>query len=129
MTTEAQITRQIAVSALVLGSVCALGAYLWGGSMAALGSVIGTALGTINLWALAQLIGRMIDSKASAGSKGPAAVMYVAKAIGFFVLAAFLVSRPWMHHEGFMAGFTAVVIAIAVGGLWGGFDNDNTDSN
>lgn len=124
MTTENQIVRRIAVAALALGAVCALACGWAWGPMAALASAIGTALGTANLWALAQLVTRLIDTKAPKGSKGPAAVLYVAKALGFFILAGFLVSRPWMHREGFMAGFTALVVAIAVGGLWGGFDDD-----
>ncbi len=122
MSTEDVIVRRIAIAAGALGAVTALGAWWLGGPSAALGSVIGTALGTVNLWALAQLVIRLIDTK-TRGSKGPAAVLYVAKALGFFVLAGFLVSRPWLHREGFMAGFTAVVFAIAIGGLWGGFDD------
>ena len=55
-------------------------------------------------------------------------MLYVAKALGFFILAGFLVSRPWLHREGFMAGFTAVVFAIVVGGAWGGSD-DSSDGN
>lgn len=126
MSTETVIVRRIAIAAGVLGAVTALGAWWLGGPMAALGAAIGTALGTANLWALAQLVIRLIDSKSSE-AKGPAAVMYVAKAVGFFIVAGFLVSRPWMHREGFMAGFTAVVFAIAIGGLWGGSDNTPTD--
>lgn len=126
MSTEDVIVRRIAIAAGALGAVTALGAWWLSGPSAALGSVIGTALGTVNLWALAQLVIRLIDTKTK-GSKGPAAVLYVAKALGFFVLAGFLVSRPWLHREGFMAGFTAVVFAIAIGGLWGGFDDTPTD--
>lgn len=130
MTTESLIVRRIAVAAGALGAVCALGAYLWAGPEAALGSVLGTTLGTVNFWALAQLVTRLIDTKSKA-AKGPAAVLYIAKALGFFIVAGYLVSRPWVHREGFMAGFTAVVVAIAVGGLWGGPDDDapSDDSN
>ncbi len=127
MTTE-PIVRRIAIAAAAIGGVTALAAWWLGGAMAALGAVVGTALGTLNLWALAGLITRLIDTKAPSGSKGPAAVLYVAKALGFFILAGFLVSRPWLHREGFMAGFTAVVFAIVVGGAWGGSD-DSSDGN
>ncbi len=127
MSAETLIVRRIAIAAGVLGAVTALGAWMLGGPMAALGAAIGTTLGTVNLWALASLVIRLIDSKAEKGTKGPAAVLYVAKAVGFFILAGFLVSRSWMHREGFMAGFTAVVFAIAIGGLWGGFDDSPSD--
>ncbi len=127
MSTETVIVRRIAIAAGALGAVTALGAWMLGGPMAALGSAIGTALGTVNLWALAQLVIRLLDSKSSSEAKGPAVVMYIAKALGFFIVAGFLVSRPWMHHEGFMAGFTAVVFAIAIGDLWGGSDTPPTD--
>ena len=127
LSTENVIVRRIAIAAGALGAVAALGALWLGGPRAALGSLIGTALGTVNFWALARLVIQLIDSKADKGSKGPAAVLYIAKAVGFFILAGFLVSRPWMHREGFMAGFTAVVFAIAIGGLWGASDDTPTD--
>lgn len=127
MSTETLIVRRIAIAAGVLGAVTALGAWMLGGPWAALGAAVGTTLGTVNLWALATLVIQLIDSKADKGSKGPAAVLYIAKAVGFFILAGFLVSRPWMHREGFMAGFTAVVFAIAIGGLWGASDDTPTD--
>ena len=129
LSTENVIVRRIAIAAGALGAVAALGALWLGGPRAALGSLIGTALGTVNFWALAQLVIRLIDAKAPAGSKGPAAVLYVAKALGFFILAGFLVSRAWLHREGFMVGFTAVVFAIAVGGLGGGADEPPNDGN
>jgi hypothetical protein len=90
--------------------------------------VLGTVLGTVNLWALAELIVRLFDPKRPSSTKGPAAVLYLAKALGFFLVAGFLVTRPWLHREGFMVGFTAVVAAIAVGGLWGGFDDNDPPS-
>lgn len=127
MSTQSLIVRRIAMSAAALGAVCALACWGLGGPRAALGSVCGTVLGTVNLWALAELITRLIDSKAPAGTKGPMAVLYLAKALGFFVVAGVLVSRPWMHHEGFMAGFTAVVVAIAVGGLSVGSDRSSDE--
>jgi len=126
---ENVIVRRIAVAAGALGAVAALGALWLGGPRAALGAVVGTVLGTANFWALAQLVIRLIDSKAPAGTKGPAAVLYVAKALGFFILAGYLVSRPWLHHEGFMVGFTAVVFAIVVGGLSAGCDDPPNDGN
>ncbi len=124
---EALIARRIAAAAGVFGVASALGCWALAGGRAALSSAVATLLGTVNLWAMAQLIGRLINTKGSAGSKGPAAALYVVKAVGFFVLAGYLVSRPWMHHEGFMAGFTAVVLAIVVGGMWGGSDESTPD--
>ena len=117
MPDEKLIVRRIALSALVLGAVCALGCGLFAGPLAALSAALGTVFGLANLWAMAQLVTRLIDPNGPAGSKGPTLVLYIAKAIGFFIVAGFLVSRPWMHTMGFMTGFTAVVVAIAVGGL------------
>lgn len=117
MPDEKLIVRRIALSAVVLGAVCALGCGLLAGPMAALSAALGTLFGIANLWVMARLIARLLDSDAPAGSKGPTLVLYIAKAIGFFIVAGLLVSRPWMHTMGFMTGFTAVVVAIAVGGL------------
>jgi len=117
MPDEKLIVRRIALSALVLGAVCALGCAWLVGPAAALSALVGTVFGLGNLWALAQLVTRLVDPNAPAGSKGPTLVLYIAKAIGFFIVAGFLLSRPWMHTVGFMTGFTAVVVAIAVGGL------------
>lgn len=117
MPDEKLIVRRIALSALVLGGVCALACLWLAGPLSALSAALGTLFGLGNLWALAALVTRLIDPQSPAGSKGPTLVLYIAKAIGFFIVAGFLVSRPWMHTIGFMTGFTAVVVAIAVGGL------------
>lgn len=108
---------RIALSALVLGGVCALGCAWLAGPLSAISAALGTLFGLGNLWALAWLVGRLIDPDGSAGSKGPTLVLYIAKALGFFIVAGFLLSRPWVHTIGFMTGFTAVVVAIAVGGI------------
>lgn len=117
MSDEKLIVRRIALSALVLGAVCALGCAWLAGPAAAASALLGTLFGLGNLWALAQLVARLLDPRAPKGTKGPMLVLHVAKTLGFFLLAGFLLSRPWVHTIGFMTGFTAVVVAIAVGGL------------
>lgn len=115
-TPERQIVRRIALVAAVLGGACALWNLVYGGALAALSSALGTLIGMGNLWAIAALVTRLLSQDTN---KTRAGMLLVAKAAGLFLLAGLIVSRPWVHGGSFMAGFTAVVIAIGVGGLWG----------
>lgn len=115
-TPERQILRRIGIASAVLGGACALWNLVYLGPLAALSAALGTLTGIGNLWVLATLVTRLLSPDTN---KQRAGILLVAKAAGLFALAGLIVSRPWVHGGSFMAGFTAVVLAIGVGGLWG----------
>ena len=95
-------------------------AYLMGrqfGVMGGASSAIGTVVGMLNLWVLARLVTRLLDPKVDAG-KGTAMVLLLAKTAALFLGVGLLLRQSWVHGGSFMAGITAVVVAIAGGGLW-----------
>ena len=115
-TPERQILRRIGIASAVLGGACALWNLVYLGPLAALSAALRTLTGIGNLWVLATLVTRLLSPDTN---KQRAGILLVAKAAGLFALAGLIVSRPWVHGGSFMAGFTAVVLAIGVGGLWG----------
>lgn len=113
---DRQIVRRILVVGAVLGAAAAIFLGLREGPGAAISSLAGTLVGLGNLWAIATLVERLL----SAGeNKTRAGLLLVVKTFALFALAYGVVSRPWASGPGFMAGFTAVVFGIALGGLWG----------
>lgn len=112
------LVRRIVLCSVVTGLVSAAAMEHFQGWKGAVSSLAGTVLGVANLWILATLIRKLFDRSADA-NKTRAGLLLVAKATGFFVVAGAVVSRPWIDGASFMAGFTAVVVAIAAGALWG----------
>lgn len=114
---DGDLARRIGLVALVAGLASAVFMEREFGAKGALSSVVGTAVGLLNLWVLARVVTRLIDPKVSAG-KGTAMVLLLAKTAALFLGVGVLISRSWVHGGSFMAGITAVVVAIAGGGLW-----------
>ncbi|TAK19673.1 MAG: hypothetical protein EPO40_34235 [Myxococcaceae bacterium] len=114
---DGDLARRIGLVALAAGLVSAVVMERQFGPTGAYSSVIGTAVGLLNLWVLARVVTRLIDPKVSAG-KGAAMALLLAKTAALFLGVGLLISRSWVHGGSFMAGITAVVVAIAGGGLW-----------
>lgn len=112
------LVRRIVAFSVATGLVSAGVMEHFAGWRGAVSSLAGTVLGVANLWILATLIRKLFDRSADA-NKTRAGMLLVVKATGFFVVAGLVVSRPWVDGASFMAGFTAVVVAIAAGALWG----------
>lgn len=133
---DSALARRIGTVALVAGLVSAVVMGRQFGSHGALSSVIGTAVGLLNLWVLARVVTRLLDPKVAAG-KGVAMALLLAKTAALFLGVGLLISRSWVHGGSFMAGITAVVVAIAGGGLWDSVsptaatdtDSDSSDSD
>lgn len=114
---DGDLARRIGVVALAAGLLSAVVMERQFGPTGAYSSVIGTVVGLLNLWVLARVVTRLIDPKVSAG-KGAAMALLLAKTAALFLGVGLLISRSWVHGGSFMAGITAVVVAIAGGGLW-----------
>lgn len=114
---DGDLARRIGVVAAVAGLVSAVWMERAFGPMGAVSSVVGTVVGLLNLWVLARLVSRLLDPKVEVG-KGTAMALLLAKTAALFVGVGLLISRSWVHGGAFMAGITAVVVAIAGGGLW-----------
>ena len=114
---DSGLARRVGIVAVIAGLVSA---YLMGrqfGVMGGASSAIGTVVGLLNLWVLARLVTRLLDPKVDAG-KGTAMVLLLAKTAALFLGVGLLLRQSWVHGGSFMAGITAVVVAIAGGGLW-----------
>jgi len=114
---DSGLARRVGTVAVIAGVVSA---WLMGrqfGVMGGVSSAIGTVVGLLNLWVLARLVTRLLDPKVDAG-KGTAMVLLLAKTAALFVGVGLLLRQSWVHGGSFMAGITAVVVAIAGGGLW-----------
>lgn len=131
---DGALARRIGVVALVAGLVSAVVMERQFGATGAASSLIGTAVGLLNLWVLARVVTRLIDPNVAAG-KGVAMALLLAKTAALFLGVGLLISRSWVHGGSFMAGITAVVVAIAGGGLWDAVsvkpatDSDSSDSS
>lgn len=129
---DGALARRIGTVAVLAGAVSAYWMARQFGAIGAVSSVIGTAVGLLNLWALARLVTRLLDPKVEAG-KGTAMVLLLAKTAALFVGVGLLINQSWVHGGSFMAGITAVVVAIAGGGLWDAVspktetENDSSD--
>ncbi len=114
---DSGLARRVGTVAVLAGLVSV---YLMGrqfGVMGGVSSAIGTVVGLLNLWVLARLVTRLLDPRVDAG-KGTAMVLLLAKTAALFVGVGLLLRQSWVHGGSFMAGITAVVVAIAGGGLW-----------
>ncbi len=114
---DGALARRIGTVAVVAGLVSV---YLMGQQFGVIGgasSAIGTVVGLLNLWVLARLVTRLLDPAVDAG-KGTAMVLLLAKTAALFLGVGLLLRQSWVHGGSFMAGITAVVVAIAGGGLW-----------
>ncbi len=114
---DGPLARRIGLVALAAGLASAVVMERQFGATGAVSSVVGTAVGLLNLWALARVVTRLLDPRVTAG-KGTATALLLAKTAALFLGVGLLISRSWVHGGSFMAGITAVVVAIAVGGLW-----------
>ncbi|MDB4927746.1 MAG: hypothetical protein JWM10_230 [Myxococcaceae bacterium] len=114
---DGDLARRIGLVALAAGLASAVVMERQFGATGALSSVIGTAVGLLNLWVLARVVTRLLDPNVHAG-KGAAMALLLAKTAALFLGVGLLISRSWVHGGSFMAGITAVVVAIAGGGLW-----------
>lgn len=114
---DGELARRIGVVALGAGLVSAVLMEREFGGRGAVSSVLGTVVGLVNLWVLARVVTRLIDPRVATG-KGVALVLLLAKTAALFLGVGLLISRSWVHGGSFMAGITAVVVAIAGGGLW-----------
>jgi peptidoglycan biosynthesis protein MviN/MurJ (putative lipid II flippase) len=117
MRPDGDLARRIGLVALASGLASAVIMERHFGATGALSSVIGTVVGLLNLWALARVVTRLLDPKVATG-KGVAMALLLAKTAALFLGVGLLISRSWVHGGSFMAGITAVVVAIAGGGLW-----------
>ena len=131
---DGALARRIGLVALVVGVASAVIMERQFGPKGALSSIVGTTVGLLNLWVLARVVTRLIDPKVAAG-KGVAMALLLAKTAALFLGVGLLISRSWVHGGSFMAGITAVVVAIAGGGLWDSIspkpttDSDSSDSD
>lgn len=123
MRAERSLVRRVAIVAAALGALCAVGMGLGYGGLSALSVLLGVAIGLGNLWALAELVGWLLDRKPG-GQKARAAILMVVKTAALFALVGVLLSRPWVRGGSFMAGLTVVAVSIALGGLWGSSDSE-----
>lgn len=114
---DRDLARRIGLVALALGLGSAVFMERQVGRWGAVSSLIGTAVGLLNLWVLARMVTRLLDPKVAAG-KGAAMALLLLKTATLFLGVGLLISRSWVHGGSFMAGITAVVVAIAGGGLW-----------
>ena len=126
---DGALARRIGTVAVLAGLGSAVVMERQFGAHGAVSSVIGTAVGLLNLWVLARVVTRLLDPKVTAG-KGAAMALLLAKTAALFLGVGLLISRSWVHGGSFMAGITAVVVAIAGGGLWDAVSvTPNTDSD
>lgn len=114
---DGELARRVGIVAAVVGMASAVWMERAFGPTGAVSSVVGTAVGLLNLWVLARLVSRLLDPRVEAG-KGTAMALLLAKTAALFVGVGLLISRAWVHSGSFMAGITAVVVAIAGGALW-----------
>jgi hypothetical protein len=114
---DGDLARRIGLVALAAGLASAFIMERQFGAAGAVSSAVGTAVGLLNLWVLARVVTRLLDPKVHAG-KGAAMALLLAKTAALFLGVGLLISRSWVHGGSFMAGITAVVVAIAGGGLW-----------
>lgn len=121
-----KLLRRIALLSAVLGGGCALALALLFGLHSGLSSLVGTALGVINLWVLARLVTRLLDGRRSTGRRGRAAVLLGAKAIALVTLVGVLVVNGWVKGGALMAGFSMVALSMVLGGLWQGTEDDTS---
>lgn len=116
MSTERRTVRRIVAISAVLGGACAAAMLVHSGPGAAASSILGTVVGIGNLVAIAGLIDRLMSQQAD---KARASALLLLKTLALIAFTGLVVTRPWASGPGFIAGFTAVVFAITVGGLWG----------
>lgn len=114
---DGALARRIGIVAVLVGAASAYWMAGQFGARGAVSSALGTVVGLLNLWVLARLVTRLLDPKVEAG-KGAAMVLLLAKTAALFVGVGLLLRQSWVHGGSFMAGITAVVVAIAGGGLW-----------
>lgn len=117
MDAEMILVRRIALVAVVLGALATVFALVTAGGIPGLSVALGTAVGMANLWALAELLGR-IFKPGSDTSKARASALLVAKMVLLYAVVGVILTRPWVSAGWFMVGITACVIAIVAAGLW-----------
>lgn len=116
----ARLVTRIAAFSGVTGLLCAFAAYMQYGLVSALSSLLGTAIGVVNLWALARLVVALLqDSEAGGGgAKARAAVLLGLKSIGLVTLVGVLVVNGWVRGGALMAGLSVVALSIVVASVW-----------
>ena len=110
-------------TAVGLGAMVALGAYLGWGLDVAIGVTAGAAVGVANFRALRTVVGSMFLGSGGLSGKAALAVLAVLK---FLALAGVVVAAlVWLRLDrvGFVVGFTSTVAAVLVGGLRSGGDH------
>jgi hypothetical protein len=115
------LLRRIGAVSVVLGALTAALAALLGGAPAAYSVVAGVAVAFGNVWALAQVVSRLLAPTEDRDRRGDlgrtlAGVLLVTKmgVLGAVVWA--LVRYTPLAGEWFLAGVTAVVVGTLVGG-------------
>lgn len=103
------------VAVVVLGVVGALVALLLMGVSAAVSILMGALIGALNLWAIAQLVPRLM---ASEGPKAQWAVLSMLKVGALLGLVALLVSASLVELLWLCLGYGALPLGIVVGQLF-----------
>jgi hypothetical protein len=118
-----KLVRHIVAIAVGLGGVTAAVLGWQFGWIAALSSALGTAIGVVNLWALARLVAHLLEARGPANRRGAAAVLLGGKVIALVAIVGILVIKGRVHGGALMAGLSVVAVSIVLGALLRGDDD------
>jgi hypothetical protein len=110
------LVRRVLIASAVLGAASAVVVGLQFGVRSALSSLVGSAIGVANFALLARLMATVIDD--ANPSRGRAGALIGLKFIGLVTLVGVLVINGYVRGGSFMAGVSAVVLAITLAGLF-----------
>jgi hypothetical protein len=120
-----RLIQRIATLSALLGAVCALtmgGIY---GVHSGISAAVGTLIGVLNIWALAKLVGILLDGTSTTARKGRAAVLLGAKSIALIAVVGVLVINGHVRGGALMAGLSIVALSIVLAGALPGGDDSS----
>lgn len=121
------LVKRVIIASAVLGAVAAAIAGLYYGPMSAISSVVGTILVATNFVLLARLAVTLLDDQHP--NRRRAAVFLGVKFVALISIIGVLLINGIVRGGGFTAGFSAVVAAITLVGVFYPPIEDTNDSN
>jgi hypothetical protein len=118
------LVRRVLIASAVLGAASAAVVGWQYGPRSALSSAVGSVIGVANFALLARLMATVLDE--ANPSRARAGAMLGFKFVGLVTLVGVLVVNGYVRGGSFMAGVSAVVLAITLAGLTAPADTDPT---
>ena len=117
------LVRGVLIASAALGAATAAVVGWWYGPMSAFSSAVGSIIGVANFALLARLMATVLDE--ANPSRSRAGAMLGLKFVGLVTLVGVLVVNGYVRGGSFMAGVSAVVLAMILAGLAAPADPDS----